>query len=228
MYQITSSRRKTRQRRSRFWLFFFLFFLAVGLIALVVFILSLHQKPVITQSKAVTTKVSYVGKTKIYNEGDFNIAIPVSWQLLPRPPYTYQSFTWHDSTKGSSQEIEVYEDTIPTNFAVNRALIIKGETDHVELDGIASDNCVTFTKDIGGGQGGAGVRGKWRGVDFLCNRTTTTRDVIGTSSASGGVNTVALKTTNGTPHSFFFTYTDTQLSPDYAVFYNALTSFGMN
>ena len=226
MYHITNSR-KTRQRRSRFWLFFTLFFLVVGLVALAIFLLSLRQKPVIKQSKAVITKVSYAGKTKHYTEDNFSIDIPDTWQALPRPPYTYQSFTWHDSSKGSSQEIEIYEDTIPTNFAVNRALIISNETDHVELDGLASDNCITFTHDTDTGHGQFGVYAKWRGVDFLCNRATTNRDTIGTSSKDG-INTVTLKTTNGTKHSFFFTYTDTQINPDYSVFYTALTSFGMD
>lgn len=226
MYRITS-RRKTRQRRSRFWLIFTLLFLAVAGVAGVLLLKSLHHKPVITQSKAVTTKISYVGKTKHYVEDNFAIDIPIEWQLEPRPPYTYQSFTWHDSSKGSSQEIEIYEDTIPANFAVNRALIVTGASDHVELTGRASDNCVTFTKDLNSAQGNSGVKAKWLNVDFLCNRTTTTRDILGTSSTDG-INTVSLKTHAGAAHTFFFTYTDTQLSPDYTIFYNALTSFGMN
>jgi hypothetical protein len=225
MYRITS-RRNTR-RRSRFWLLFSLFFLIVAIAAGIYFILSLHQKPVIKQAKAVITKVSYQGKLRHYNEGDFTIDIPVEWEKLPRPPYTYQSFSWHNIDKANGQEIEIYEDTIPANFAVNKALIVSGSTDHIELVGAASENCQKYTKNLTTGQDELGVPAKWQNVDFNCNRNTSSRDTIGTSSTDG-INTVNLTSHNGTQHKFFFTYTDNQIAPDYAVFYNALSSFGMN
>ena len=226
MYRITN-RRAQRRRRSRFWLFFTLFFLLVAVGVIILFVLSLRPKTVVTQSKPVTTKLSYVGKTKHYVEDNFSIDIPVEWEMLPRPPYTYQSFTWHTVTKADNQSIVIYEDTIPANMAVNRALIISGASDHVEISGAASDNCVKFTKDQGATNGNLGVPAKWLSVDFLCNRNTISRDVIGTSSVDG-VNTVNLKTNSGAKHSFFFTYTTNQINPDYTVFYNAITSFGMN
>jgi hypothetical protein len=226
MYRITNSR-QSRRRRNRLWLVFSFVFLAIAVGAGFMFVSSLKPAATITQSKAVTTKISYVGKTKHYVEDNFNIDIPSNWQLAARPPYTYNSFTWFNTDKSNTQEIEVYEDTIPTGFAVNKALIIKGVSDHIELIGQASDNCVTFTKDITSGDGNLGVKAKWLNVDFLCNRTTPTRDIIGTSS-SDGINTVILKTTSGANHRFFFTYTDHQNSPDYTAFYNAMASFGMN
>ena len=226
MYRITSQR-KFRQRRSRFWLGFTMVFLALAVIGLVFFLRSLHQTSVITASKAVTTKVSYQGKTKHYNEGDFTIDIPAEWTAAPRPPYTYQSFTWRNTDKANAIEIEIYEDTIPANFAVNRALIVHGETTHLELTGQASDNCVKYTKDLTSNQAELGVPAKWQNVDFFCNRNTSTRDIIGTSS-SDGINTVLLRSSGGAPHKFFFTYTDNQINPDYTVFYNALATFSMN
>lgn len=226
MYRI-ANRHKTRRRRSRFWLGFTLFFLAIVAFGLVQFLQSLHQTTVVSASKAVITKVSYQGKVKHYNEGNFSIDIPSDWQPAPRPPYTYQSYTWRTTDKADAIQIEIFEDTIPTNFAVNRALIIDGAGNHLELTGQASDNCVKFTNDTSGGQAGLGVKAKWQNIDFLCDRTTTTRDTIGTSSADG-INTVVLKGSDGTSHKYFFTYTDNQLSPDYTVFYNALSSFSMN
>ncbi len=226
MYRITNRRRQKRNR-SRFWLIFTVLFIIIAIATFAYFILSMQKTPVIKQSKAVVTKVSYQGKTKHYNEGDFNIDIPTSWQLDPRPPYTYQSFTWSTVEKANGQQIEVFEDTIPENFAVNRALTISGEVDHIELNGPASDNCIKYTKDQVIAAGVHGVPARWQGIDFLCNRNTTSQDVIGTSSKDG-INIVKLKSINGTPHTFFFTYSDNQMSPDYSVFYNALTSFGMN
>lgn len=226
MYQV-ASRKQSRRRRSRLWLCFALLFLIVAAVAGYYTWKSLQQKPVVSQSKAVITKISYQGKTKHYTEDNFSIDIPIEWQADPRPVNTYQSFTWHNISKANSEAIEVYEDTIPTNFSVNRALVVNGALDHLELTGQASENCVNFTKDLVTGQSELGVRAKWQNVDFLCNRITTSRDVIGTSSTDG-INTVILRGTNGVKHRFFFTYTDNQLSPDYTVFYNALASFGMN
>ena len=226
MYRI-ASRKQHRRRRSLFGLGFTLLFFIIASVAGYEIWKSLQTKPVVSQSKAVITKISYQGKIKHYSEDNFSIDIPLEWQADPRPPYTYQSFTWHNVSKANSESIEIYEDTIPTNFSVNRALVVNGSTDHLELTGQASENCVNFTKDIVTGQSELGVRAKWQNVDFLCNRITTSRDVIGTSSTDG-INTVVLKTTSGMKHSFFFTYTDNQLSPDYTVFYNALASFGMN
>lgn len=226
MYRI-ANRHKTRRRRSGFWLGFTLLFLAVTVFGLVQFLKSLHQTTAVSSSKAVITKISYQGKVKHYNEGNFNIDIPAEWQLQPRPPQTYQSYTWHGTDKANSTEIEVYEDTIPTTFAVNRALIISGEGNHIELTGQASDNCAQFTKDSGGGQAELGIKARWQNVDFLCDRNTPTRDVVGTSSTDG-INTVVLKSTDGMVHKYFFTYTDNQLSADYTIFYNALSTFSMN
>lgn len=225
MYRV-DNRHKQRRRRSLFWLMFTLFFIIIAIVAALLFIKATHKKPVITQAKAVITKLSYAGKTKHYNEGDFGIDIPAEWVAVPRPPYTYQSFAWHNVDKNNGMTIEIYEDTIPTNFAVNRALVITGETDHIELVGPASENCIDFSNDAPH-QANSGVVAKWQNVDFLCNRSTTTRDVIGTSSKDG-INTVKLKGSNGSPHSFFFTYSDNQISPDYTAFYNALSSFSMN
>ncbi len=226
MYRITNQR-KFRQRRSRFWLGFTMVFLGLAIFGLVQFLHSLHQTSVITTSKPVTTKVSYQGKTKHYNEGDFTIDIPAEWQAVPRPPYTYQSFTWRTTDKSNAVEIEIYEDTIPANFAVNRALIVHGDIGHLELTGQVSDNCEKYTKDLTSNQAELGVPAKWQNVDFLCNRNTSARDVIGTSS-SDGINTVVLSTSGGKTHKFFFTYTDNQISPDYTIFYNALATFSMN
>lgn len=191
------------------------------------FLRSLHQTSTITNSKPVTTKVSYQGKTKHYNEGDFTIDIPAEWQAMPRPPYTYQSFTWHNTDKSNAVELEIYEDTIPTNFAVNKALIISGAVNHIELTGPASDNCEKYTKDPASNPAELGVPAKWQNVNFLCNRNTSSRDVLGTSSTDG-INSVLLKSTSGTSHKFFFTYTDNQINPDYTIFYNALATFSMN
>jgi hypothetical protein len=187
-------------------------------------------RPVVSikQSSVVTTHVSYTNSTKTYNEPDFTIQIPTSWQLLPRPIGEYESFTWQSTDHSTDgQQIEVYEDTIPANVAVNRVLVVQGENQQLELDGTASANCSTFTKSPAIANT-TGAPAEWNGVGFLCDQANQERDVIGTSSASG-VNTVILKNpTTGVSHKFFFTYTDESINPDYNVFYDALESFRLN
>lgn len=189
---------------------------------------NLKPKTVIHQAKAVKTSVSFNNSNKLYNEGDFSIQIPASWQPVPRPPASYNSYTWETSDSGTDdQQITVYEDNYPDHFAVNRALIVEGEVDHLKLDDPASDHCQNFTRTGTGDYGQIGFLAKWLGVTFLCDSNNPVRDVIGTSSTDG-VNTVVLRTSQGVSHKFFFTYTDAQLQPDYSVFYNALQSFQMN
>lgn len=225
MYRVTSQT-KIRRHRTRLWLVVLaLLFLVIGALVYI-FLMHLQTKPVITQAKAKITKVSYQGKLKHYNEADFTIDLPVEWEPVPRPPFTYNSFSWKTVDKADSVQLDVYEDTIPTNFAVNQALIVSGQGNHVELVGTVSDNCVTFTDAATGTGSNAGVSAKWQGVYFLCNRLTTDRHVAGTSSTDG-INTVKLTSSNGTPHTFFFKFTDNRYSPDYTIFYNALTSFNL-
>lgn len=189
----------------------------------------LQPKATIKQAAAITTKVSYASQTTHYDEPDFGIDLPAAWSAVPRPPHTFQSFTWQNSDKGTDgEQIEIYEDTIPLNFASNRALIVTGEVDHVNLIGAASDNCSTFTKPAVAGHGATGVPAKWQNVDFICDQNNQARDVIGTSS-SDGVNTVILRNqSTGASHKFFFTYTNHASNPDYTLFYNAIQSLHMN
>ncbi|HVX24285.1 MAG TPA: hypothetical protein VG992_03010 [Candidatus Saccharimonadales bacterium] len=227
MYQVDHRRKKHPRRRKLLWLFLLAFITAM--VVLIIWILH-HIKPdtVIHQSKAITTKVTFATHTKHYDEGVFSIDIPTGWKLAPRPPHTYTSFTWKTSTNGSDgQVIEIYQDTIPVNFAVNRMLVVESEDNHLTVDEPASDDCQNYTRTGVGTYNATGFLAKWQGVSFLCDANNTERDVIGTSSADG-VNTVIMRSNDGTKHRFFFTYTDYQLNPDYTLFYNALRSFKMN
>jgi hypothetical protein len=188
----------------------------------------LHPVVLIKQSSVVTTHVSYTSPTKTYTEPDFTIQIPTSWQLLPRPIGQYESFTWQSTDHSTGgQQIEIYEDTIPVNVAVNRVLVVQGENRQLALDGTASANCSTFTKSPAIANT-TGAPAEWNGVNFLCDQANQERDVIGTSSTNG-INTVILKNpTTGVSHKFFFTYTDESINPDYTVFYDALEGFRIN
>jgi hypothetical protein len=220
-------RERSKRRRRVIWTIVALIVILL-LVWLGIFIKNkLKPKVVITQSRATTRHVDYDKKTKLYTQTDFTIELPATWKMLPRPAGHYQSFTWSNGSVGSDEErIEIFEDTIPVNFAVNRALIVEGQVDHLQVSGSVSDNCVTFTSGLGGSSQ-TGTPAKWQDINFLCDRFNTARDVIGTSSTDG-INTVILKNqSTGTNHKFFFTHTDHSLNPDYTTFYNALQSLKM-
>jgi hypothetical protein len=231
MYQLGQGPQKDRKRRRRrrlFWLILLLVIILLTVIAIVAVRHRLKPKVVIKQAAAITTQVNYDSQTKQYNEPDFSISLPTGWQLIPRPPGPYQSYTWNASSDGTGEAFTVYEDTIPTNLAVNRVLIVQGESDRLQIVGQISDNCSNFTKDVSANPDAVGAAAKWQGVDFYCDQSNTERDVAGTSSTDG-INTVILKSQlTGAAHKFFFTYTDDSVNPDYSVFENALSSLRMN
>jgi hypothetical protein len=189
----------------------------------------LKPKTQLVQAHAVTNKVSYdQAAIKHYDEGDFGIDLPAAWQPVPRPPGPYNSFSWQRSDHSTNgEEITVYEDTIPANFAVNKVVIVDPGVDRVSTKGGVSDNCSTYTKNVSQVNNQVGAPARWQGVDFLCDQANQERDVIGTSSTDG-VNTLILQSpSKGTKHKFFFTYTNHSTNPDYTVFYNVLSSFTM-
>ena len=188
----------------------------------------LKPEKTVTQSKAIIKKVVYEPKVKHYVEDNFSIDIANSWHEVPRPPGPYNSFTWEVSEKGTNgQQIQIFEDTIPPNFSVNKMLVVEGGIEQLQISGSASENCVKYTKGTVETSGRVAVPARWQGVDFLCDTASSQRDVIGTSSVDG-INTVIMKSpVQGTSHKFFFTHTDHRISPDYTDFYDALQSFRM-
>lgn len=223
MYRLYD-RQKNKRRRRVLW--FCLIIILIILICSGIIWLKdrLNPQVVIKQTNAVTTQVSYNSPTKVYNEPGFSIALPNTWQLLPKTPSEYQMYTWEGPNRETDgQELTVYINTIPENMAVNHVLVVQGENDQLTLDGTASENCTTFTSSPAL-PNSTGAPAEWSGVSFLCDQANPERDVVGTSS-SDGVNTVILKNlSTGISRKFFFTFTDDSIDPDYTVFYNALQS----
>lgn len=210
------------------WLIVFIVLLLLSFWGYVVVKNALKPDTKITQSKRVDSTITYEKKLKHYDFPDFGIDIPANWLPVPRAEGPYQTYTWQTSEHGTNgQQIQIFEDTIPPNFAVNRALIVVGEGDHISLNGEASDGCTQYTKGSSSVPGQPAVTAKWQGIDFLCDTGNTQRTLVGTSSTDG-VNTVILRSPfSGKQHKFLFAYTAQDLNPDFSVFYNSLATFKM-
>ena len=65
---------------------------------------------------------------------------------------------------------------------------------------------------------------KWESIDFICDSGNYQRDVVGSVSGDG-LNNINLTGPTKGPHRYFFTYTDNNSQPDYAIFSEALKSF---
>jgi hypothetical protein len=230
MYQAGQQQAKLhrKQRRRRVMIILIILALIGGLIFGVLTLLGkLKPNTKLNQASAVTKKISYAPQTKHYDLPEFGIDLPSDWQPVKIPAGTqYQMYAWQHSEKGTNGEkFEVYQDTIPVNFAVNRVQIVQSLGDHLQLDGSTSDNCSTFTKNLSNTPNQIGAPAKWRSVNFLCDQANQLRNVIGIASTDG-INTVIVKNPNsGITHKFFFAYTNQDVTPDYAAFYIALNSF---
>ncbi|HVW23055.1 MAG TPA: hypothetical protein VHB51_01025 [Candidatus Saccharimonadales bacterium] len=228
MYRL-GERGKDRKKRRKFWRIFWL--LLVVLLVWAIIWVKDHLKPQTTihQAKAVVTETKAPDSaTKAYNEGDFSIKIPASWQLQPEQTRPYHIYTWQTTEGGTNlQQISVYEDRIPEHFAVNKVLIVESQGDRLTVNEPVSDSCQNFTRTGTGDYGQIGFLAKWQGVTFLCDANNTERDLVGTSS-NDAVNRVALRSGQGVNHTFLFVYNDSTLTPNYQAFYAALNSFQMN
>ena len=223
MYQI-GLKPKIHRRRWPLWLGLtgsLLLVVIIGVIA------SRHLKSQtkLSQAPAVITKVRPSSTPlQSFDEAGFEIELPSDWKLVTHLDQPYNLYHFQGSAKDSVGRIlEVYKDTIPVNFAVNRVQPIEASGGKVAAVGGVSENCADFTKGPGT-LGTTGAPAKWQGVSFLCDLDNVQRNVIGTSTL-GGVNRVTVKGQTGTPHQFFFTYTDHSINPNYATFYGVLDSF---
>ena len=181
-----------------------------------------HVKTTIHQSSGtVSVVVSPDSQTNTYDEGDFTIAIPKSWQPVKVPSSLYKIYEWK-TTIGGSQILDIYQDSIPQSFPVNRELALQPDGGRVLTIGLVSDNCANFTKTTGAST--LAIPAKWQGVNFLCDEANYERDVIGTGSDSG-INSIALTGDISGTHKFFFVYNNYSISTDFTLFYQILGSF---
>jgi hypothetical protein len=183
---------------------------------------------IIHNAGAKTTTVNNKPSVQTFNETVFTIQLPNDWKLINHSISPYDIYTWQDTTKyQDNRNLNLYVDTIPTTLAVSRLQPVTAEGDLLQL-GELSDTCINFTgSPVSSAQAAQSLPNqvaKWQGINFICDLSDYNNNSIGTSSQQG-VNTVTLTGPTTGRHSFFFLYTDHNISPNYTIFSDALLSF---
>lgn len=180
----------------------------------------LHNAPSV--SKAYNpNSAKYITVSKPF----FTMQLPYGWTEVAHgsnpddPKYSFHS------AAGQAQLMDMYIDSIPTPFGINRAVVVSGSGNGVAHDTV-SDNCSTFT-DGGKKNPQTGLApAKWQGTDFQCDMANFARAVVGTISKEG--QNFFLATGASGTHRVFITYTDNNINPDYSVLYGILESLHFN
>jgi hypothetical protein len=172
----------------------------------------------------VTVVTAQRGEVQQINEPVFSLEIPKNWKAVTAPKNPYNIYSWRGTTtEDAPRSLDIYVDTIPANFVVNRLMPVQVADNRLVILNTVSDNCANFTGIGTQTPKPDSVKAKWAGVDFLCDMANINRNVTGIGSV-GGINTVTLSGPSG-KHSFFFTYTDNSGQPDFTIFTAALQSF---
>jgi len=166
-------------------------------------------------------------ETMHFDQPYFGFDAPADWKFIKHDTAPYSLYSYRSTLKNADNRyFDIYVDALPTNMAVNKTVAVRGQGMNLS-HGMVSENCTTFTTGDVRTPGGAqalSVVAKWDGVEFMCDKDSVTRNVVGTSSP-GAINRVELTGTTTGKHALFFVYTDNNYSPEYTIFYRMLESF---
>jgi hypothetical protein len=199
-----------------------------------IFIKNTSKKAEVSNNNSpLITNVTGDGRTSVtVNEPLFTLDLPGKWKETSRDSTpTYHSIQWNYTDKSANRWFRVYTDTIPADYAVNYLLPVTAEDNRLGV-GQISDNCVTFTqgansnmgRDVSTPASKEALPAKWQKVNFLCDNSHVTHQVVGTGSTQGG-NAITVKGPNKGKHQYFFLYEDDNYHPDYSIFSDILNSF---
>jgi hypothetical protein len=206
---------------------------AISLLAVFLFclgsykLLNLQTKPDATIQNAPAQTTNVVTKTaKLHIDNPlFGFDLPAGWKTFkPTANVTPPTFSYRSDGE-QVQLLSIYVDTIPSNLAVNRVVVVTPDANGMSHGGV-SDNCTSFTNPTDAEKNLGIASGKWQGTNFLCDIGNYERNVVGITSVNG-INEVDLTGNTAHTHKFFFTYTDNSINPDFATFYDILDSFKM-
>jgi hypothetical protein len=229
MYRI--GRRSKKKTKRYIWVVVLLMLLALcAAAAYVAYMVLSEADETISTPQAITREYAppQGEDTKEFiQQGLFTITLPSDWVLkghneTPHNLYSYQATEKNEDNRW----LEIYVDRVPTDAAFNKLLPVIIENNKIVVTGSVSENCIEFTGPQGNPRG-AGVDSlpaKWQGVDFLCDLSNYTRNVVGVGTVAAKHNIVLNGPTAG-QHTFYFKYIDHNISPDYQILEKALQSF---
>lgn len=216
---------KPKRWRKRIVLIVLLLLLLIG--AFIVW-QQLKPKTKISAGVSSTTTIKGAPKGKVWHQDIFSITLPADWKFVRKQQdiHTIYHFTAPSTGKSGQRLLDVYVDSHPDNFAVNRMLPVvaaEGGKLYASTRDV-SDNCTVYT--IGATTARTTVQqlAKWQNIEFLCDMANTMRNVVGIGSVGGGINNINLTSLSTGKHRFFLTYTENNDKPDYGVFVSALNS----
>lgn len=225
VYKVNEVEKPPKKHKKLKRLIILLIFVALCIVAYIWIRDHLKSKTVIKNAKPTVIHTTSSDQLKAYDEPHFTVKVPVAWQPVPQLSPAYRSYTWQTSDNGTGgQQLTIYEDSIPRNYALNRVVIVHAEGRRLASDSIASDNCLQYTITGAPHYGEFGTLAKWQGVEFICDSQNELRDVIGTSSTDG-VNVVKVTGVTGT-HTYLFTLDNQDnANPDYSALYTVIQNF---
>jgi hypothetical protein len=156
------------------------------------------------------------------NKPEFTLELPSGWgerkvETSPTGPrYTFSA------QKGEAKVLDIYIDNPPTNFGINKAIVISSQGNGLTHEYV-SENCVTFTDPKYKNQQTGFAPARWQEIDFICDMANATRQVVGTISRDG-MNQLNTTGASGAKHKIFMTYTDNDITPSYSTLYDILGS----
>jgi len=150
----------------------------------------------------------------------FTMQLPGTW-TEKKYELTASAPKYGFSNVSNARYIELYIDNVPTQLAVNKAVVVTSTGNGITSDTV-SENCSTFTGVVKDQLSGVSPA-KWQGVSFNCDMANTSRAVVGTTSTEG-VNTVTVVGPTTGSHKLFVVYADNNINPDYALYYSILRS----
>lgn len=227
MYRL--GRRSKKRTKKKIWVFILLLLLAViAGVGYLIFMVLQEPDETITTTEAITREYAppQGEDEKQFNQGPFVVSLPSDWIFKGHNERPHNLYSYQATKKNADNRwLEIYVDTVPTDVAFNRLLPVILENNKIVVTGSVSENCVEFTGPRGN-PSAAGVdklAAKWQGVDFLCDMSNYTRNVVGVGTVASG-HTIVLSGSTAGKHTFYFKYIDHNISPDYQILENALES----
>lgn len=194
-------------------------------VALVYWLMHLRIAPAATIRNDTPVSKNYTSSQAakvVINKPEFRVDLPGGWverKVIASP--TGPRYTFAAPT-GEAKVLDIYIDNPPTNFAINKAIAISSQGNGLTHENV-SENCATFTDSKYKNPQTGFAPARWQEIDFICDMASPTRQVVGTISRDG-INQLTTTGSSGVKRKIFMTYTDNDITPNYSILYDILST----